>query len=63
MLYYALFQERISKAGFRSINEALELIHSPRYAHFKQEMAEIVSYLLSNLSIKTTAIGADIIPA
>ena len=62
MLYYALFQERISKAGFRSINEALELIHSPRYAHFKQEVAEIVSYLLSNLSIKTTAIGADIIP-
>ncbi len=62
MLYYALFQERISKAGFSSINEALELIHSPRYAHFKLEVAEIVSYLLSNLSIKTTAIDADIIP-
>ena len=62
MLYYALFQERISKAGFSSINEALELIHSPQYAHFKLEVAEIVSYLLSNLSIKTTAIGVDIIP-
>lgn len=62
ILYYALFQERISKAGFKSIYEALALIHLPQYACFKQEIAEIVSYLLANLNIKTTPIGSDIIP-
>lgn len=62
MLYYALFQEKISKTGYSSINEALELVHSPKYACFKQEIAEIVSYLLSRLDIKTTLIGAEIIP-
>lgn len=62
ILYYALFQERISKAGFKSIYEALALILLPQYACFKQEIAEIVSYLLANLNIKTTPIGSDIIP-
>lgn len=62
ILYYALFQERISKAGFKSIYEALTLIHLPQYACFKQEIAEIISYLLANLNIKTTPIGSDIIP-
>lgn len=62
MLYYALFQDRISKAGFSSINEALELIHNPKYACFKQEISEIVSYLLANLNIKTVPLGPNIIP-
>ena len=62
MLYYALFQDRISKTGYSSINEALESIHSPQYACFKQEIMEIVSYLLSRLDIKTTPIADDIIP-
>ena len=62
MLYYALFQDKLSKTGYSSINEALELIHLPKYACFKQEIAEIVSYLLSRLDIKTTPIGAEIIP-
>ena len=62
MLYYALFQDKLSKTGYSSINEALELIHSPKYTCFKQEIAEIVSYLLSRLDIKTTPIGAEIIP-
>lgn len=62
ILYYALFQERISKAGFKSIYEALMLIHLPQYACFKQEIAEIISYLLANLNIKTIPIGSDIIP-
>ncbi len=62
ILYYALFQERISKAGFTSIHEALALIHKPQYACFKQEIEEIVTYLLANLNIKTTPIGEDIIP-
>ncbi len=62
MLYYALFQDKLSKTGYSSINEALELIYLPKYACFKQEIAEIVSYLLSRLDIKTTPIGAEIIP-
>ena len=62
MLYYALFQDKISKTGYESINEALELIHLPKYACFKQEIAEIVSFLLARLDIKTTPIGAEIIP-
>ena len=62
MLYYALFQDKLSKTGYSSINEALELIHLHKYACFKQEIAEIVSYLLARLDIKTTPIGADIIP-
>ena len=62
MLYYALLQDKISKTGYESINEALELIHLPKYACFKQEIAEIVSFLLARLDIKTTPIGAEIIP-
>ena len=62
MLYYALFQDKLNKTGYSSINEALELIHLPKYACFKQEIAEIVSFLLARLDIKTTPIGAEIIP-
>ena len=62
MLYYALFQDKISKTGYGSINEALELIHLPKYTCFKQEIVEIISFLLARLDIKTTPIGADIIP-
>lgn len=60
MLYYALFQDRISKSGFRSVNEALDTVHNPRYAYFLQEMTEITNYLLANLSIKTSPIADDI---
>ena len=62
MLYYALFQDKISKAGVSSVNEALELIHAPQYICFKQEISEITSYLLANLEIKTTPISAEFIP-
>lgn len=62
MLYYALFQDKISKAGVSSVNEALELIHTPQYTCFKQEISEITSYLLANLEIKTTPISAEFIP-
>ncbi|MBQ8760979.1 MAG: DUF3427 domain-containing protein [Bacteroidales bacterium] len=62
MLYYALYQDRIGKTEFNSINEALELIHDPQYFCFKQEISEIVSYLLEHLEIKTKPIGTDIIP-
>lgn len=62
MLYYALFQDRLGLTPFSSANEALDLIHVPQYADFKQEMSEIVSYLLAHLEIKTTPIEAEGIP-
>ncbi|WP_018028370.1 DEAD/DEAH box helicase [Porphyromonas somerae] len=62
MLYYALFQDKISKVGFQNINEALELLFHNNYACFKQEISEIVSYLLANLSIKTAPIGIESLP-
>ena len=62
ILYYDLFLDRISKAGFKSIDEALALIHEKQYSCFKQEIGEIISYLLANLNIKTTPVGDDIIP-
>lgn len=62
MLYYALFQERIGKTEFNSINEALKLIHAPQYNCFKNEVSEIISYLFSHLDIKTTPISSEIIP-
>lgn len=62
MLYYALFQDKIGKAGFSDINEALDLLFDKKYACFKQEASEIVSYLLDNISIKTTPIGIESMP-
>lgn len=62
MLYYALFQEKISKTPFSTIYEALELVRTPQYECFKQEMSEIIAYLFDHLDIKTTSLGEDIIP-
>ena len=62
MLYYALFQDKINKAGFNSIYEALDLIHLPKYTCFKQEISEVISYLLANLEIKTSPLEEGIIP-
>ena len=62
MLYYVLYQDRVTKAGFSNIYEALELIHDKKYVCFKQEILEIVSYLLANLKLKTSPLCSDIIP-
>ena len=53
MLYYVLFQDKLENVGVRSLNEALELVHKKKYECFKDEMREIVAYLLSNLQIQT----------
>ena len=42
--------------------QALALLHDDRYRYFKQEAAEIVSYLLSHLEITTTPLGLDVLP-
>lgn len=60
MLYYALFQDRLDKTGFASIYEALELIHKEMYSYFKQEISEIISYLLAHLQLKTMPLGEDV---
>ena len=41
---------------------ALALLHNERYRYFKQEVAEIASYLLAHLEITTTPLGADVLP-
>lgn len=64
MLYYDLFQERIDKTEFKEMGmyRALELLHDDRYRYFKQEVSEIVSYLLAHLEITTTPLGDDVLP-
>ena len=64
MLYYILYQERIDKTEFKDMGmyQALALLHNERYRYFKQEVAEIVSYLLAHLEITTTPLGADVLP-
>lgn len=58
MLYYALFQDRISKLGFSDMYEALHLVDS--YPLFKQEIMELTGYLQENLEFKTFRMDADI---
>ena len=64
MLYYILYQERIDKTEFKDMGmyQALALLHKDHYRYFKQEVAEIVSYLLAHLEITTTPLGADVLP-
>lgn len=64
MLYYNLYQERIDKTEFKEMGmyRALELLHDERYRHFKQEMQEIIAYLLNRLEITTVPLGADVLP-
>ena len=62
MLYYDLFQDKLDKAGFNSVEEALQLIHQLKYHYFKEEMKQIVDYLLTNLQIKTMPLEYDLFP-
>ena len=41
MLYYALFQDKICKTGYGSINEALEFIHLPKRANRNETISAI----------------------
>ncbi len=40
----------------------MALIHTEEYTFFKQEIAEIIAYLLTHLQFKTTPLGDHIIP-
>lgn len=56
ILYYALFQDKISKTRFIDIYEALSVLKDVKYTLFYKEIKEIVEYLLANLKIKTLPI-------
>lgn len=60
MLYYALFQENITKNNFNSIDQALATLN--RYPLFKQEMLELVDYLADNLEFRTFAMDDTALP-
>lgn len=62
ILYYALFQEKITKLEFETMDDALAMVHAPQYSCFKQEILEIVSYLLAHINLKTIPLGNDVIP-
>lgn len=62
MLYYAIYLERIDKTEFKDMDmyQALGLIHDEKYRYFKQEISEIISYLLSHLEITTVPLGEEV---
>jgi len=55
MLYYTLFGDKISKIGVETTEEGIALLKN--YPVFINEIQEITDYLLSNLEIKTYAVG------
>ncbi len=62
MLYYNLYSDRIDHTEFNDMYDALKKIYDPKYHYFKQEISEIISYLLSHLEISTRPLGEDILP-
>lgn len=62
MLYYDLFQEKCAKLGFTHIHEALSLLHQHLYSYFKQEIGEVIDYLLAHLKIKTSVLASSLFP-
>lgn len=57
MLYYSLFQEKLSRTVFTSIYEALSQLKN--YPLFTEELLQLTDYLLHNLSMRTVEAGAD----
>ncbi len=58
MLYYALFQDKISsKTEWSTVQEAFNLLRD--YPLFLHEMSEIITYLRANLEVVTRPVGKD----
>lgn len=57
MLYYSLFQDKLSRTGFHTIYEALALLQ--HYPLFLDEMLQLTDYLLHNLSQLTVESAHD----
>lgn len=55
MLYYTLYNDKLSKTGFVSKEEALSTLR--KYPLFIQEINELVDYLISQIKKKTFAVG------
>lgn len=62
MLYYALFQAKVSDTEFRNIYEALNTIFLPEYQCFRQEIEEIALYLSKNIQLMTEPLGEPFCP-
>ncbi len=62
MLYYDLFAERINNTNFKDIYEALEKIHDKKYLCFKEEISQVVNYLIEHLNIQTEPLGNEVLP-
>ncbi len=62
MLYYILYTDRIAKTEFKDMYDALEKIHDEKYRFFKQEIKEVVAYLLLNLEITTSLLPGNALP-
>ncbi len=55
MLYYTLYTEKISKVGFRNIEEGISQLAN--YPLFIAELQELTDYLLANIETKTFSVG------
>lgn len=62
MLYYDLFQDKYERLNFENIYEALALVSEEHYTYFKNEILEIVEYLLLHLKIKTSLLDTQLFP-
>lgn len=60
MLYYALFQKKLSETKFKSIEDALAIVEN--YPLFKQEIGEILDYLASNIAFSTYSLNESQMP-
>lgn len=55
MLYYTLYMDKISRLGFRSIEEGIALLS--HYPLFVAELQELTDYLLAHLEMQTFSVG------
>ena len=55
MLYYTLYQDKISKMGFKNIEEGIAKLK--KYQVFVSEIRELTEYLISNIETKTFSVG------
>lgn len=60
MLYYALYQKKLSETGFDTVDDALNKFGE--YPDFVEELRELIEYIKDNLTIKTELIDDGHLP-
>lgn len=60
MLYYALYQKKLSETGFDTVDDALDKFGE--YPDFVEELRELIEYIKDNLTIKTELIDDGHLP-